>query len=450
MLYFFNKPFFNPLNSRNVSAFKLYMSELLKMCLVIFLVFHFQNTESKNPVHTSANVHTVQLHKKGWTMSQPIIQLRGTEQLTLTFDDFAYESKNYQYTIMHCDSNWEESDLMQTEYIQGFMPNPVLNYQYSFNTTHDYIHYELDFPNEDIQLKLSGNYIIKIYESGNEENPVLARPFYVVESLVQIVPRIKYTANSNLRQSMQEVNFKLVHPNFSINNPRDDIKVIIQQNGRWDNRNTELKPLFVRSNELVYEYNRENLFDGGNEYRWLDIRSTRFAAEHVEAISFHDPHYHFTLFADKNRGKRSYFYREDFNGKYYIDVRENRDPVIEADYVYVHFKLPVDVPFIDGNMYVSGGITDWQLNASNKMEYNFQTRMYEKTLLLKQGFYNYQYLFLENGKTKAEVERFEGNYGQTENDYIIYVYYRDISESYQRLIGVNISNSLKYTMQSDF
>ncbi|MCU4175709.1 DUF5103 domain-containing protein [Carboxylicivirga sp. N1Y90] len=423
---------------------------MLKTCFLILLGLQSLQLESKNPVRTSSNAHTVQLHKKGWAMSQPIINLRGTEQLTLSFDDFAYESKNYQYTITHCDSDWEVSDLMQTEYIQGFMPNPLLDYQYSFNTTHDYIHYELDFPNDEIKLKLSGNYIISVYESGNEDNPIITRPFYVVESVVQIIPRIKYTANSSLRSSMQEVNFKLVHPNFSINNPRDDIKVIIQQNGRWDSRNTELKPLFVRANELVYEYNRENLFDGGNEYRWLDLRSTRFAAEHVEGISFHDPHYHFTLFKDKNRGERSYFFKEDFNGKYYIDVRENRDPYIEADYVYVHFKLPVETPFIDGDMYVSGGLSDWQMNATNKMEYNFQTRMYELTLLLKQGFYNYQYLFFEKGKPYAEVERFEGNYGQTENDYTIFVYYRDISESYQRLIGVNISNSLKYTMQSDF
>lgn len=263
--------------------------------------------------------------------------------------------------------------------------------------------------------------------------------------MVSIIPRIKYTANSSLRASMQEVNFKILHPNFTINNPRDEVRVIIQQNGRWDNRNTELKPLFIRQDELAYEYNRENLFDGGNEYRWLDLRSTRFAADHVETISFYDPHYHFTLFPDRFLSKKSYFYKDDFNGKYYIDVRENRDPEIEGDYVYVHFKLPVPEPYIDGDVYINGGLTDWQLSHKAKMEYNIQTRMYEQTLLLKQGFYNYQYLFLENGKPHAEVARFEGNNGQTENDYIIFVYYQSISDNYERIIGVNIANSLKYT-----
>nr|WP_321405531.1 DUF5103 domain-containing protein [uncultured Carboxylicivirga sp.] len=399
-----------------------------------------------NPVYTASNIHTVQLHKTGWNQSLPIIHLNSQEELTLSFDDFAYDTKNYQYSIIHCDANWEESDLMQTEFIKGFMPNPVLNYQYSFNSTFDYIHYSLAFPNEDIQIKISGNYLIKIFELGSEDNPILTRPFYVSESQVSIVPQIKYTASATLRSSKQELHFSIQHPGFNINNPREDIKVVLQQNGRWDNRITNLKPLFIRQSELVYEHNREILFDGGNEYRWLDIRSTRFAPEYVESITFHDPHYHFTLFPDKSRGDKSYFYKEDFNGKYYIDVRENRDPEIEGDYVFVHFKLPVEKPFLTSKVYVTGALSDWQMNTDNEMQYNTQTNMYELTLLLKQGFYNYHYLLWNENQTYADVGTFEGNFGQTENDYIIYVYYRSISDNYDRLVGVNVTNSLKYTM----
>ncbi|WP_439184044.1 DUF5103 domain-containing protein [Carboxylicivirga taeanensis] len=413
---------------------------------LIIICSSYLTAKAQEPVQTASNIHTVQLFKKGWKMSYPIINLHPQEQLRLEFDDFAYDSKNYQYRIIHCNSNWEESNLMPTEYIDGFMPNSVDDYQYSFNTTFDYIHYTLDFPNEDVKLKISGNYIIQIFELGNEDTPVLTRPFYVSEGQVNISPRIKYTSNSNFRESMQEVNFTIQHPHFRINNPREDLKVVLQQNGRFDNQIDDLKPLFIRNQELDYSYNRENLFDGGNEYRWLDIRSTRFAPEHVANISFFDPHYHFTLFPDKFLSQKPYFYREDFNGKYYIDVKENRDPVIEADYVYVHFKLPVKAPFIDGDVHVTGGLNDWLLNTSNRMEYNFNTHTYELTMLLKQGFYNYQYHFLENGHKKAEVERFEGSFGQSENDYIIFVYYQSVSDNYERLIGVNISNSLKYSI----
>ncbi len=244
---------------------------------------------------------------------------------------------------------------------------------------------------------------------------------------------------------MQEINFSILHPKMNINNPQNDIKVVVQQNGRWDNQLRDLKPLFIRDKELVYEYSRENLFDGGNEYRWLDIRSTRFAAEHIEGISFYDPHYHFTLFPSAAYEK-SYFYHEDFNGKYFIEVKENRDPTIEADYVYVHFTLPSANKYTDGDLYVTGGLTDWQLNDINKMIYNDQRSCYELTLLLKQGFYNYQYHFLKTGQHTAEVAPYEGNFSQTENDYLIYVYYRGVSDYYDRLIGVNSTNSLKYSV----
>ncbi len=421
----------------------MYIFKYLLISIISFLPIY---SIANNPVFTGTAIHTVQLHKTGWNQSMPIIHLNSQEELTLSFDEFAYDTKNYQYSIIHCNANWEESDLMQTEYVQGFMPNPVLDYQYSFNTTFDYIHYSLTFPNEDIQLKLSGNYIIKVFELGEEDKPILTRPFFVSESEVTIVPQIKYTASSSLRSSMQEVHFSILHPKFRIDNPMEQIKVVLQQNGRWDNRMNDLKPLFVRDSELVYEHNREILFDGGNEYRWLDLRSTRFAAEYVEEISFHDPHYHFTLFPDRNLGDRSYFYREDFNGKYYIDVRENRDPEIEGDYVYVHFKLPIEKPFLNSKIYISGGLTDWQMNTKNQMQYNAQTEMYECSLLLKQGFYNYQYLVQQEGKPHADVSYFEGNYGQAENDYIIYVYYRNFSDNYDRLVGVNVANSLKYTI----
>ncbi len=419
----------------------------LLLAILVSLNITTQASTSQIPTQTASHIHTVQVYKKGWNMSYPIINLYPQEQLTLEFDDFAYDSKNYQYSIVHCTSDWEPSGLMQTEYIDGFMPNAVEDYAYSFNTTFDYIHYTLDFPNDDIKLKVSGNYLIKIFELGYEDEPILVRPFYVSEQAVSIIPRIKYTGNANYRASMQELNFSIQHPNFRIDNPRDEVKVVLQQNGRWDNRIDDLKPLFIRHQELDYSYNHENLFDGGNEYRWLDIRSTRFAPEHVANIEFFDPHYHFTLFPDNLRGKKPYFYREDFNGKYYIEVKEYPDATIEADYAYVHFKLPLQAPLVDGDLYVVGGLSNWLLNDNNRMRYNLNTHTYETTLLLKQGFYNYQYLFLENNTTRAEVERFEGNYGQTENDYIIYVYYKSFSDNYERLIGVNISNSLKHSIK---
>ena len=375
-------------------------------------------------------------------MSYPIIQLGSDDRLVLSFDDISENTKNYNYTIVHCDHNWNPSDLLETEYMKGFAQNPLNDYQFSFNTKFIYTHYKLVFPNQDFQILKSGNYLIKVYEDNNDDDPVLVRPFMVFEPLVQVVPQIRYSVNTAIYKQMQEINFNILHPRFNIDNPRDEIKVRIMQNSRLDNQITDLKPQYIRPGQLVYDYNRQNLFKGGNEFRWLDIRSTRFAPEYVKKIVYQDPYYHFELFPDYPRNGKSYFYKEDFNGRYYIQVREYDDPAIEADYVYVHFTLRAP-HYTDGDVYVIGGLTDWQLNEKSKMIYNEQKMCYELILLLKQGFYNYMYLFKEHGATKGDIEKIEGSFGQTENDYLILVYYKRTGDYYDHLIGVSISNSLK-------
>ncbi len=420
---------------------KIFFSSLFFLFVTIFFV----SGQNENSYFKKSSIKTVQLYKLGWKMSFPIIQLNSDDQLVLSFDDLCEDTKNYNYTIVHCDHNWNLSDLLETEYMTGFAQNPLNDYQFSFNTTYIYTHYKLVFPNQDFQILKSGNYLVKVYEDNDKENPVLSWPFMVYEPLVQIEPRIKYSTTSSRYREMQEVDFSIFHPRFIIDNPSDEIKVKIMQNGRLDNQVKDLKPVFIRAGELVYDYNRENVFEGGNEFRWLDIRSIRFAPEYVEAINFHDPYFHVELFPSSPRYNKSYFYKKDLNGKYYIKVREYDDADIEADYVYVHFSLPRREPFNDGDVYVLGGLSDWKLNESNKMIYNVENMSYELTLLLKQGFYNYQYAFKKYGKSKASLKTLEGTFSQTENDYRILVYYKRTGDYYDHLIGVSISNSLKRT-----
>ncbi|NPA37443.1 MAG: DUF5103 domain-containing protein [Chlorobi bacterium] len=416
--------------------------------LMIFYLIIFQGgiyTFSQTPdlYFQKSSIKTVQLHKQGWDMSYPLIQLGGNDKLVLSFDDLGEETKNYNYTIVHYDYNWQPSDLLETEYMTGYSQNPLTDYQFSFNTKFIYTHYQLVFPNNDFQILKSGNYVIKIFEDNNSDDPVLVRPFMVFEPLVSVIPRIKYSANSSVAKGIQEVDFKILHPHFNIDNAIEEVKVRIMKNGRLDAQINDLKPLFIRPGELVYDYNRENVFEGGNEYRWLDIRSVRFAPEYVKNIVYHDPYYHFELFPDRPRAKSTYFYKEDFNGRYHIEVKEYNNPDIEADYVYVHFSLLALNPYPEGDVYVLGGLSNWLLNKNNRMVYNPQTYRYELTLLLKQGFYNYQYLYLKNGETRGKLKEIEGSFSQTENDYLILVYYKKTGGYYDHLIGVSIANSLK-------
>lgn len=427
-----------------------YFFNLSHLIVLIFLTLT-PNTGAQHSgaIISQGNIHSVQAHKKGWPFSYPLIQLGSNDILEVSFDELALDVRNLYYSFEHCNADWRPSQLMEMDFVKGYNLFQATEYQYAFNTTFDYIHYRVEIPSREVQLLASGNYRIKFHDGPDISRTLLSVPFYVYEPLVNITPRIKYTSSPDYRM-LQEVDFVVQHPGLSITNAQNEVKVVVAQNGRLDNPITHLKPLFVRHNELVYDYSLENTFEGGNEFRWLDVRSTRFWPQHVREVKFFDPHYHFILQPDAWGDNISYLYREDFNGKFFIERKEGGDANIEADYVYVHFSLPMHQPFKDGEIHIMGSLTRWQFNETSQMRYNPQYNCYEGTLLLKQGFYNYQYVLLPHGKTKASAMPLENSFGQTENDYIIMVYHRGFADRHDRLVGVSIANSLKNTSSLPF
>jgi hypothetical protein len=369
--------------------------------------------------------------------------LNSDQQLRLSFDELGTEIKNYHYTIELCNADWSPSQLMSTEYLSGDVLVPVQDYQRSFNTTFDYVHYQLTFPNENVSPILSGNYLLLVFEDFDRDKPLLARRFMVSEQRVSIVPNVKYTMQSTNRDSFQEIDFEVFYAGIDIQNPAEEVKVDVFQNGRIDNAVIGLRPLFFGNDRMDFNYNREVVMEGGNEFRWVDFRSFRFQADHVADISFSDPFYHVTLSADQAHGDKPYFFHNDFNGRYYIEVQEYDEPDVSADYAFVHFLLNWQPPVLNRDIYLMGAITNWQFDAKNRLVYNYDQRVYELTLLLKQGYYNYQYLVRFDGKNSGRVMPVEGSFGQTENEYLFLVYFRGAGQRYDRLIGSGTANSVE-------
>ncbi len=389
------------------------------------------------------SIKTVQIYKNGNSQNQPIIRLNYGEEIVLSFDEISDEIKDYYYDFIHCDAKWRATDLSQNEYLEGFFDNQITDYKYSFNTFHHYIHYTIVFPNNDVNLKLSGNYVINIYKDYNKDSIMLTRRFFIVDQTITFDAQIKKPIMSEYFEKGQQIYFKINHGNYRIFDPHNDIKILIRQNGRWDNAITNIKPLFISNNELDYRYHDKNIFMGGSEYRYFSIKSMRYQSEFIKNIEYRLPYYYVELFDDKPRTFNRYFFNDDINGKYMIDVQEGTNSETDADYVYVSFSLPYDAPFVDGNLYIFGALTNWEFSDYNNMQYNFEKKAYEKTLLLKQGYYNYQYAFVLKGSKIADIELIEGSHHQTENDYEIFVYHQKPGSRYTELIGYKKLNSLK-------
>jgi len=388
-------------------------------------------------------IKTVQLYREEWNLSYPILKLNSPEKLVLHFDLMSDNSENYYYTFIHCDKDWKRSDIFERDFMNGDIENPIEEYKPSFNTTAGYYHYKVSFPNERVTLTKSGNYIIKVFPAGNPDDPVLTQRFMVTEDGVSInitTRRPMMTENNN---NSQQVNFTVNQIGKNISDPYRNFYAFILQNGRWDNAKTNLKPEFYSNNELKYNsLSDKNIFQGGNEFRYFDIKSLRYQSEYVRSIDYASPGFNVFLFPSLNREFKSYFYNPDFNGKYYIAIQEGRDFDTDADYVNVYFTLPSKQRIAGGNLYVSGALNNWDYNSNNLMTYNPQSGQYECTMLLKQGYYNYEYAFLKDGTTDGSPTVFEGNHYETENDYIVLIYYRNPQDRYDRLIGMGLANSI--------
>tara|TARA_B110000196_G_C21131068_1_gene658489 strand:- start:151 stop:1470 length:1320 start_codon:yes stop_codon:yes gene_type:complete len=377
-------------------------------------------------------IKTVLCHNTIDELSLPIINLNSAEQLLISFDDLDTDIKDYYFTIIHCKSDWTASDLMQSEYIDGFTDEPITNYEFSFNTLQKYSHYSFNFPTEELKPLLSGNYVFKIYEQGGET--IAFKRFMVLETMLTIKAEVRRATLVDDRKTKHEIDFIIKHPDITIADPFSDIKVTIKQNNRGDNAITDLKPLFVKNNELIYDYQEDNTFWGNNEFRHFDIKSLRYQSERIKEIIFDSTYHHVYLFNDRKRPFDRYSIEPDINGKFLIKSQEGWKSSIEADYAFVHFTLPVD-HISYGELYVIGEFTNWQLEAANKLKYNAEKMQYEASIYLKQGYYNYHYALKDTTTNRVDVSFIEGTHYQTRNDYYIYVYYRAVGDRYDRFVG---------------
>lgn len=382
------------------------------------------------------SIHSVQLHPLRFEMGNPLIQLSFEDSLLLSFDDLSSYPQNYAYTLIHCNTDWTPSDLMESEYLEGFYEEPITDYKFSFNTIQNYVHYQTVIPSANLKPSLSGNYLLIVFPENQKDLPILSQRMMIMDEKVSVKGSVKRATDLEQRNYQHEIDFSIHHSGYEIDNPFGDIMPIITQNSRWDNAISGLQAIYVKDDEIVYDYEDENLFDGGNEYRFFDIQSLRYLSERLTDISFETDTHKVVLRTDEARRFQRYSgLVQDINGKRLIRVQEGSRNAIEADYALVRFTLPYEYEISHGDLYVFGQISNYGFPESHRMTYNAEKNYYEANIYLKQGYYNYEYVLkkYEGGN----INRFiEGTHYQTVNDYHIYIYHRPTGESYDQLIGI--------------
>lgn len=377
---------------------------------------------------------SLQVRVAGFPFAPPIITLFSDDCIEISFDELADSRSYLRYQLIHCNADWKPSGLVESEYLEGFNFGNIEDWDYSRTTRVNYIHYNIILPNPDMQFTVSGNYLLQVYREDDPDTILLQARFMVSEATALVSGDVLSVTDIDYNDAHQQVSVAVDATNSHVEDIFNDLMVYVSQNGRLDNEVMVRQPLRTSGKTAIYEHLRPLIFKAGNEYRRMEIVSRHYPGMGVANIDYYDPYFHATLLTDLPRSEDRYSYDQTQHGRFFIREYNSDRSDLEADYFVTHFTL--DLPEQpECNIFLDGDFVNRRFDPASIMTYNRASGLYEKTLLLKQGAYNYQYLLVCPGARSGDTAPIEGDRFQTCNEYTVKVYHRRRGERYDRLIG---------------
>lgn len=410
--------------------------------LLIFLALITQAQREPDFIYQS-NIKSVKFHRFGEPVSMPFITLNSSEQLELHFDDMEVDVKYYYYTLEMRNADWSPVQMSYFDYIKGYTQQRIQTYRTSSAMLSRYTHYQAILPDRNMMPSKSGNYVLKVFVNGDTSKVAFTRRLLVVDRKFPIAAQVQQPFSQNYFKTHHRLMVQVVHKGFELRYPQQQIKLMILQNNRWDNAIKNLPPTYIKPDILEFVNEQEMLFPAMREWRWLNLRSFRLLGDRVKRQQNTDSSYTVVVQDERSRGGTPYYFFRDLNGRLVYETVEKINPLWEADYSKVRFTfIPQGgQPFRGKDLYVFGEISDYGRMPESKMVFKEDKHAYEAELFLKQGYYDYVFALKDPRSDAFETDKTEGDTWETEDLYMVLVYYRELGGRYDQLLGMSVISS---------
>lgn len=413
-------------------------------CSLLMLAAGAQERVDTRSIIFDSNVRSLKLSLESNMYIPPILMLNGNDRLVVNFDYLGYDVHYLRYSVTHCNANWQPSQLVGSEYVSGFNYADIDDYAQSEATYVHYYNYQFVLPNPDMELLVSGNYLLTVYEQDDPDKILFQTRFSVCEGAVGVYPQVTSRTDVDYNNRFQQVSFDVRYKPNQVRDPYNELTCIVSQNSRDDNAVVVTRPMMVAADHVTYDHNRDLIFPAGNEFRRFEIVSAHNINMGVQSIRYYEPMYHATLMVDEPRNEMQYLYDKTQYGRFTIrNAEAYGENALQADYMITHFTLDVGGKLNGGNVWLYGEFLNGYPATQSIMKYDTSTGCYTSEILLKQGAYNYMYLWVPDGTTVGLTSRIEGDHYETVNEYLVKVYDRPMGERYDRLVGYGVAYSGK-------
>ena len=421
-----------------------YRQAIFLLCCLIALAAGAQNRVDTSPIIFDSNVRSLKVSLLNNMYIPPIYVMGSDDPLLIQFDYLGYDVHYLRYSVTHCNADWQPSQLVESEYVIGFNYADIVDYAQSEATYVHYYNYQFILPNPDMELLVSGNYLLTVYEQDDPSDILFQTRFSVCEGTVGVYPQVTSRTDIEYNNRFQQVSFDIRYKPNQIKDPYTEFTCVVSQNSRTDNTVTVKRPMMVSVDQATFDHNRDLIFPAGNEFRRFETVNAHNINMGVYAIRYYEPMYHAMLSLDEPRNEVQYLYDKTQYGRFTIrNAEAYGENALQADYMITHFTLDTGGKLNGGNIWLYGEFNEGYPASQAMMKYDSSEGLYTADLLLKQGAYNYMYLWVPDGTTVGQTGKIEGDHYETVNEYLVKVYDRPLGERYDRLVGYGVAYSGK-------